>query len=529
MSTPESKPRPEFLALAESCGARITGKPDGSEAIQIVFTIDAWRKFDRALTTHPTPAQEAPETQRANENARKLFDEMARTERLTDERDTYRTALEVIALGDCADPVKGATDTLIETGHWRPDAHALARATAPQEAPDPAEVVDSPLLDAARELIAGSEQPRSCADPCYHVPAHLWLTLQGEVMEQLRALARRDLIAIAAQHAAAPPPQEAPAFTYDDMLAYGRLCWWRSRLTKTAGLEPMPAIEDRYNWHDDMAAAPQEAPVSAAHLDRLAQEAPQAETPAGWTRMEDGIPPLGVECLLLVRSAVDDLEPYYKLDTWNTQREAPVSWSSATIETGDCWDETEVEDVIAWAVRPSFATPQPPQEPAGVVPLSDEQIAETIAPHTTKILQAVRTWGDNKIHVYKLATLIEAELRALLSAVRTEPAEPVAWLRDQRDEYEGPATLEPLLLLGALPPGPCRATYSPVYAAPQAEPAGGRVDEREALRHALQEAVDYIHAYPPTNGWGLLDRAGDNEKTAVLELARAALTQKETT
>ena len=40
------KPRPEFLALAESCGAVITGKPDGSEPITIVFTIDAWRKFD---------------------------------------------------------------------------------------------------------------------------------------------------------------------------------------------------------------------------------------------------------------------------------------------------------------------------------------------------------------------------------------------------------------------------------------------------------------------------------------------------
>lgn len=41
-----TKPRPEFLALAERCGARLTGKPDGSEPIEIVFTIEAWRKFD---------------------------------------------------------------------------------------------------------------------------------------------------------------------------------------------------------------------------------------------------------------------------------------------------------------------------------------------------------------------------------------------------------------------------------------------------------------------------------------------------
>lgn len=44
-----NKPRPEFLALAESCGARITGKPDGSEPIEVVFPIEAWRAFDAAM------------------------------------------------------------------------------------------------------------------------------------------------------------------------------------------------------------------------------------------------------------------------------------------------------------------------------------------------------------------------------------------------------------------------------------------------------------------------------------------------
>lgn len=45
---PAPKPRPELLALAEQCGAVLTGKPDGSESITIVFTIEAWRKFDNA-------------------------------------------------------------------------------------------------------------------------------------------------------------------------------------------------------------------------------------------------------------------------------------------------------------------------------------------------------------------------------------------------------------------------------------------------------------------------------------------------
>lgn len=41
-------PREEFLLLAQRCGATLTGKPDGSESITVVFTIDAWRAFDAA-------------------------------------------------------------------------------------------------------------------------------------------------------------------------------------------------------------------------------------------------------------------------------------------------------------------------------------------------------------------------------------------------------------------------------------------------------------------------------------------------
>jgi hypothetical protein len=65
-----------------------------------------------------------------------------------------------------------------------------------------------------------------------------------------------------------PPAEQAArevseplTYTRDDMLAYGRLCWWQSRLCSAPELEPMPAIEDRDNWHDAMAqaAAPQPA------------------------------------------------------------------------------------------------------------------------------------------------------------------------------------------------------------------------------------------------------------------------------
>lgn len=42
--------REDLLDLAMGCGAVMTGKPNGSEAITIVFSVDAWRAFDLANT-----------------------------------------------------------------------------------------------------------------------------------------------------------------------------------------------------------------------------------------------------------------------------------------------------------------------------------------------------------------------------------------------------------------------------------------------------------------------------------------------
>lgn len=41
--------REDFLSMAMECGADLTGKPDGSESITVVFTVEAWRKFDLAM------------------------------------------------------------------------------------------------------------------------------------------------------------------------------------------------------------------------------------------------------------------------------------------------------------------------------------------------------------------------------------------------------------------------------------------------------------------------------------------------
>ena len=52
--------------------------------------------------------------------------------------------------------------------------------------------------------------------------------------------------------------------------------------------------------------------------------------------------------------------------------------------------------------------------------------------------------------------------------------EPVGWLRDQREDFEGVEVYDPLFLLGWVPPGPGRkATYSPLYATPAVSRAEG--------------------------------------------------------
>ena len=45
----------ETIALAEKHGARITGKPDGSEAIEVVFPLAAWQAFSTALSQPAVP------------------------------------------------------------------------------------------------------------------------------------------------------------------------------------------------------------------------------------------------------------------------------------------------------------------------------------------------------------------------------------------------------------------------------------------------------------------------------------------
>jgi len=45
----QEKPQPGFLDKALKCGAHLTGKPDGSEPVTIVFSSAAWRRFNTMI------------------------------------------------------------------------------------------------------------------------------------------------------------------------------------------------------------------------------------------------------------------------------------------------------------------------------------------------------------------------------------------------------------------------------------------------------------------------------------------------
>jgi hypothetical protein len=71
-----------------------------------------------------------------------------------------------------------------------------------------------------------------------------------------------------------------------------------------------------------------------------------------WISVQDRLPTVGEQVLVYVPNS-----QYGKvqIDTWDMQREAPVSFSSATIEIGHGWDNHEFEDITHW--MPLLAAP----------------------------------------------------------------------------------------------------------------------------------------------------------------------------
>ncbi|OUM00528.1 hypothetical protein [Variovorax sp. JS1663] len=82
--------------------------------------------------------------------------------------------------------------------------------------------------------------------------------------------------------------------------------------------------------------------------------------PAGWIKPEDGLPPPDVDVLVWSKQPWEK-EPSAKIDQWAMQREAPLPFSLATIETGFGWNEhDDFYYVLAWQpITAPGATPSP--------------------------------------------------------------------------------------------------------------------------------------------------------------------------
>jgi hypothetical protein len=85
----------------------------------------------------------------------------------------------------------------------------------------------------------------------------------------------------------------------------------------------------------------------------------QAEAVPQWIDPSDKMPEDGQECLVWSRQRWEKAFSV-KMDTWQEQHEAPLSFSSATIPIGVGWDAHNFEDVIAWMPLP--AAPQPKEQ-----------------------------------------------------------------------------------------------------------------------------------------------------------------------
>ena len=104
--------------------------------------------------------------------------------------------------------------------------------------------------------------------------------------------------------------------------------------------------------------APTPALVHPTESDSTAVQRPVGE--GHWRSVdEDGYPERETECLVWVDNGAK-WGPHAAITDWSMQRESPVSWSSATIETGYGWDGFYENEVTHW-----MPLPEPPPAASG--------------------------------------------------------------------------------------------------------------------------------------------------------------------
>ena len=120
----------------------------------------------------------------------------------------------------------------------------------------------------------------------------------------------------------------------------------------------------------------------------------QPVVPARWHF--EGVPPVGSTCLVWARSSFAK-GPYYTVDNYGEQHEAPVSWSSATIPVGDGWDSFDHDDVLAWTVLEQSGPAAPASDADSMtaqpttVEEVPEELQESVAERCAGILAGTRS------------------------------------------------------------------------------------------------------------------------------------------
>jgi hypothetical protein len=93
---------------------------------------------------------------------------------------------------------------------------------------------------------------------------------------------------------------------------------------------------------------------------KLAAISKRPEALQRWIPVGEGLPETGDSVLVYVPG---NRHLKVSIDQWRMQREAPVSFSSATIETGMMWDDHEFEEITHWMPMPSLPSMNPRSEP----------------------------------------------------------------------------------------------------------------------------------------------------------------------
>lgn len=124
-------------------------------------------------------------------------------------------------------------------------------------------------------------------------------------------------------------------------------------------------------------AAERAAPTPPVQQD---DEALEPDMQSAWISVQDRMPPDDTPVLVYVPG--NELLAF-AIDQWQMQREAPLGWSSATIETGMGWGDHDYEDVSHWMPLTAPGHPLDPDD-QGIVDeydvllrMIDEAMGET--------------------------------------------------------------------------------------------------------------------------------------------------------